>query len=1188
MTDVIARLRVNAADFSSEINSVFDQLSNAAKQNSAEFSGSYSQAIARLKGDAKREFGEVFRDLGRQTTEAVSRAGSGGPVFDATSAKAAAAASRERVAALEQFVTAAQRAVQADTSMAAQTRLLVQAGQAQLVQERQTADALEQKARALSLVTQQLNGTSVATQRTTQVSGQLRSGMQQLGFQVNDVGAQLASGTSATVIFAQQSSQFIQAVQLMTGETRGFLGWLGSPWGIALSSAITLLAAFWANHERSAKSTAENTAAQKSLTDRIREQNEELRKNVELQDDKLKRQSRDAIVNQGEALIRERKLQKDLAEQERLLQSFRGMAGEDAGTNILLTQQRIKSLRVELDAASDAADLARESVRRLEAAAIERRVSARTDPAEREKQRVEKERSALRALQAERKITNDDYARRLLQIEQRHKANTNAIEATARAEREAASGREKLKPVTSGEVRGLLEGIGATNLFGARTAKRNKAVGGSARSMHLIDQAYDLGLVDAQGKPMTKARIRAELESQGIIIKELLGPGDKDHNDHFHVAFSKKRASGERIADRAIRDAVTEQRELDQALGMVRGSLDESGKAAAVYADQLIKINELHAAGRIDDATAAEYRRAAALEEVAAQAKIAGTRLEQLARTAPDVAELLSDAGPLVDAKTVDRDIDKWVEKQKEASDKANERQREQIQGLADFYERAFSSGGKSIWSDFKSLGRAALSNLLAQWTIGLLSGNRQGLSGLGSGGGGGFDQILGGLTGAGSGGFGGSTGTFGFPGGLPDGAAGGAPTGGAGGPVGLAISLGALALGGSSKTAQNTLGAAALGFQVGGPIGAAAAAAVVLIGSALKKTKRASSTLGFANGGFSVASTRGNSASRRESSIAGIGSVGDALEQIRDALGAEVTGAGSVSFGIRKKTYVVDPTGRGRTKGAGVLRFASEEDAIRAAVSDVLSDGVLTGISEASRKILASGKKLEDAIEQAALIEAIPKALKSRLDPLGAAIDELNARWDKNIAALTEGGASVEQIADAQKLYALELAEVRENTKGASAALKDYLAQFRVGSSSPFSLRDQRANAEADLEVFYQAIRDGRSIDNDKFVEASNAANAVIREIEGGTAAYFDFLDRNRAFTETAIARIDSNTGSGANRDPFAELTARSAQQTANNTLAMADILGQTNDRLDLIANKLGSLGLDGGVFLGGLRSFA
>jgi hypothetical protein len=77
--------------------------------------------------------------------------------------------------------------------------------------------------------------------RNTAMRGQMRMGMQQLGFQMNDVASQMAMGTRASVIFAQQSAQVVQALQLMGGEGNAFLKFLGGPWGIALSVAVVAL-----------------------------------------------------------------------------------------------------------------------------------------------------------------------------------------------------------------------------------------------------------------------------------------------------------------------------------------------------------------------------------------------------------------------------------------------------------------------------------------------------------------------------------------------------------------------------------------------------------------------------------------------------------------------------------------------------------------------------------------------------------------------------------------------------------------------------------------------------------------------------------------------------------------------------------------------------------------------------------
>jgi hypothetical protein len=362
---------------------------------------------------------------------------------------------------------------------------------------------------------------------------------------------------------------------------------------------------------------------------------------------------------------------------------------------------------------------------------------------------------------------------------------------------------------------------------------------------------------------------------------------------------------------------------------------------------------------------------------------------------------------------------------------------------------------------------------------------------------------------------------------------------------------------------------------------------ASLVIGPILTKlfgsAKRGSATLGFKNGELGVGSSRGNSGSRISASKDGIGSLADTLNQIAEALGGSISGAGSVSLGIRKKTYVVDPTGQGRTKGAGVLKFKDEQDAIEAAMRDALQDGVIDGISAASKKILASGQDLQKAIQKASLIESIPKALKARLNPVGAALDELNAKWDKTIAALKEGGATAEQMADAEKLYRLER---QDALAAANDNLKEFINSLNFGSSSTYSLVDQSKSARAELDQYLGNINSGNfaAVDQQKYLAAAQAFLEIQRELGGSGTGWFNSVDELRSATQRLADGLAQGTNSAAtSRDPFAELTATSTQATA-------EILAQQSGMLMNIQNYLGTLANGtavGSNFIGVNRKF-
>ncbi len=388
--------------------------------------------------------------------------------------------------------------------------------------------------------------------------------------------------------------------------------------------------------------------------------------------------------------------------------------------------------------------------------------------------------------------------------------------------------------------------------------------------------------------------------------------------------------------------------------------------------------------------------------------------------------------------------------------------------------------------------------------------------------------------------------------------------------------------------TLGKTLGSAA------GPLGAIAGGIVgSVIGGLFKKTTQASSTLTFGSDGLAAGTAKGNGTAEKAAASASATSVVGSLNRIAEALGGSVTGAGSVSIGYRPGhkdgAYRVDTTGQGKL--TGVLAFATEEEAVRAAIADALSDGVISGISAASKRILAAGGDLEKALSKALMIEAVPKDLKAMLDPVGSAIDELNAKFQKTVDALKEGGASAEQMTQAQQLYDLQLAQVKNSTASASSSLKEFVTSLKMGSSSPYSLRDQEQTAKAALQPFLAQISAGQSIDQGKYQSAAQAFLDIERQLYGSTQAYFDQLDAVQAATNKAISTIDNATPIGGSvESPFAKATADSAAATAAAVKTANEMAQDTND---LLARLVAAAETSGGSigandFIGTQRAFA
>lgn len=87
-------------------------------------------------------------------------------------------------------------------------------------------------------------GFEQAGQRVVASAGAQRAGMQQLSFQLNDIATMFALGARPMQIFASQSGQVIQSIQMMAGGTSRVAAFLGGPWGLAITSAAVVLTPF--------------------------------------------------------------------------------------------------------------------------------------------------------------------------------------------------------------------------------------------------------------------------------------------------------------------------------------------------------------------------------------------------------------------------------------------------------------------------------------------------------------------------------------------------------------------------------------------------------------------------------------------------------------------------------------------------------------------------------------------------------------------------------------------------------------------------------------------------------------------------------------------------------------------------------------------------------------------------------
>lgn len=331
------------------------------------------------------------------------------------------------------------------------------------------------------------------------------------------------------------------------------------------------------------------------------------------------------------------------------------------------------------------------------------------------------------------------------------------------------------------------------------------------------------------------------------------------------------------------------------------------------------------------------------------------------------------------------------------------------------------------------------------------------------------------------------------------------------------------------SKTGAEIGGAAGqlalgpIGGIIGGLIGGT-------IGGLFKKVSKSSATIGVdANGQLGATTVSGSSSKTKKAASQLADSVGDQIQQIADQLGGTI-GSASTSIGTRNGKYVVDTEGKGRTKygkaNDGITAYDTEEEAVAAAVQDMLQDGVITGISAASKKILASGQDLQRALTKATVIESIPKRLLALTNPVAAAVTDLNTEFATMISYLKEGGATAQQFGDAQKLYELERAQaISDATSQASSAIDAFIKNLTDSTSSPLNKLDTYRNASSTLDAFRSDIAAGKSVDQDKLLAAAQNFEDASKGLYGSSQDFFDDFDDLTALLTKARDNVTTST---------------------------------------------------------------
>jgi len=193
-------------------------------------------------------------------------------------AKKAAIALKEQQQATEEAAKAARRQAEAANELRAQINPTFAA--------QQRYNQTMQQATALLMSNTLKEGEWIAIQKMAKIQMEINARQMgrnnqvgvQLGYQMQDVTASLASGINPMVIFAQQAGQVAYALQGAGGAAGRFAAVLGGVWFQAILAAVTVLAMLWKSEEDGKKKTEDlmdaewrRTATLKELTHALKE-----------------------------------------------------------------------------------------------------------------------------------------------------------------------------------------------------------------------------------------------------------------------------------------------------------------------------------------------------------------------------------------------------------------------------------------------------------------------------------------------------------------------------------------------------------------------------------------------------------------------------------------------------------------------------------------------------------------------------------------------------------------------------------------------------------------------------------------------------------------------------------------------------------------------------------------------------
>ena len=304
--------------------------------------------------------------------------------------------------------------------------------------------------------------------------------------------------------------------------------------------------------------------------------------------------------------------------------------------------------------------------------------------------------------------------------------------------------------------------------------------------------------------------------------------------------------------------------------------------------------------------------------------------------------------------------------------------------------------------------------------------------------------------------------------------------------------------------TAGKSLGTAIAG-PVGGAIGSIAGG---LLGSAIgglfKSVKWGRTDLSSAG----VSAATGNSASSQKAALTAGNSIFGGLKDLATQLGGAIGDFGNISVGVRHGDYRVNAGGTSLKVKKGALDFNDDADAAVAyAIKLAIERGAITGIRQSTNNLLKAGDDLQASLQKALSFENVFADLKSRTDPIGAALESLDKEFAQLRSIFKKAGATADEYAQLEQLLTLKRQEALAKESDAIEDVRSRIAEAQGDDATVKQIERARELKEAMTDAVRAELNHLYAVEDavaaqEKLTEAQREQAAAAEELRNAWSA--------------------------------------------------------------------------------------